>query len=202
MMEIPSDIIKLDYFIFFGKLVKENELDIEEILQEFDKMLSIYLSVEDDVDLVPKAEDYNEPFSFSRQDRILVFNREYTSIERETNIDVRHSEIQYKLKELLEKKYGAQNVSIENFCCRNRIDAVVKYNSEYFFYEIKIANTARSCIRQAIGQLLEYAYWPGEKKASRIIIVGEHPLREDGSKYLEFLNAQFSLPIKYMQVVI
>jgi hypothetical protein len=103
---------------------------------------------------------------------------------------------------LLEKKYGAQNVSIENFCCRNRIDAVVKYNSEYFFYEIKIANTARSCIRQAIGQLLEYAYWPGEKKASRIIIVGEHPLREDGNKYLEFLNTEFSIPIKYLQVVI
>jgi hypothetical protein len=203
MLEIPSDIIKLGYFIFFGKLAKENELDIDEILLEFDKMLSIYLSVEGDDDLVSMTEaGHNEPFSFSKQQRNLVFNRKYTSIERDTNVDVRHSEIQYKLITLLEEKYGTDNVSPENSSYRNRIDVVVKHNSEYFFYEIKTANSARSCIRQAIGQLLEYAYWPGEKKASRIIIVGEHPLREDGNNYLEFLNTQFSLPIKYMQVAL
>lgn len=203
MREISSDIIDMGYFIFFGKLAAENEVDIDEILKEFDTMLSIYLSVEGDVDLeLLPQENRDLPFCFSRQDRNLVFNRNYTSIQRETNIDIRHSEIQYKLITMLEEKYGKDNVSPENPCCQNRIDAVVKYESEYFFYEIKIANTAKSCIRQAIGQLLEYAYWPGEKRASRIIVVGEHSLNEEGIKYLKFLKTQFTLPVEYMQVVL
>ena len=186
MREISSDIIDMGYFIFFGKLAAENEVDIDEILKEFDIMLSIYLIVEGDVDLkLLPQENRDLPFCFSRQDRNLVFNRNFTSIQRETNIDVRHSEIQYKLITLLEEKYGEDNVSPENPCCQNRIDAVVKYESEYFFYEIKTANTAKSCIRQAIGQLLEYAYWPGEKRASRIIVVGEHSLNEEGIKYFD-----------------
>lgn len=50
LVTIPSEIIKLKSFIFFGKLIKEQELDINVILHEFDKMLSIYLLVEGQVD--------------------------------------------------------------------------------------------------------------------------------------------------------
>ena len=44
--KISSDLIKVGTFIFFGKLVEESKLNYSEILSTFDKMLSIYTSVE------------------------------------------------------------------------------------------------------------------------------------------------------------
>ena len=73
-------------------MIKEQDLDITTILQEFDKMLSIYIIVEDQVDLELSIDQKeNEQSNFNRQQIKLTLNREYTSIERETNIDVRHS---------------------------------------------------------------------------------------------------------------
>jgi len=57
-----------------------------------------------------------------------------------------------------------------------RIDTVVSQDGGYWFYEIKTAMSARACIRDALAQLLEYAYWPGAREASRLIIVGEPEL--------------------------
>jgi hypothetical protein len=201
MRQIPVEIIKPGYFIFFGKLVNEHNLDINEILREFDKMLSIYLLVEStsNTDILIE-QDTNEDFRFIKQERSIVLRREYSSVERETNIEIRHSYLQLQLKDILEKKYGAENVRLEHPCGGNSIDAVVRHKSDYYFYEIKIANSSRSCIRQALGQILDYSYWPGKKKANRLTIVGEHPLNEVDKKYIDFLNAEFSLPIDYMTV--
>jgi hypothetical protein len=46
-----------------------------------------------------------------------------------------------------------------------RIDLVVRTGEGYEFYEIKTYGSARACIREAIGQLLEYAMWPGAEPA-------------------------------------
>jgi len=203
LVPLPPEIIKYKYFIFFGKLVKEQELDINTILQEFDKMLSIYILVEDQVDIELSIDQQEtEQSYFNRQQIKLTLSREYTSVERETNIDIRHSVMQLKLKELLEKKYGSKNVSIENSLGKNRVDAVVKHKTGLDFYEVKIASNLRSCIRQALGQIIEYAYWPGKMKANNLIIVGEYPLNENGKRYLEFLNSNFSLPISYLHLTI
>ena len=201
LKQIPIEIIKPGYFIFFGKMVKENELDISEILREFDKMLTIYLLVESKLESeLFSGQDKNEEFHFTKQQRSLTISREYSTVERETNIEIRHSFLQLKLKDILEEKYGEENVSIENPCGENRIDAVVKNKSSFHFFEIKIASSPRSCIRLALGQILDYAYWPGRKKANRMTIVGEHPLSEADRKYIDFLNTEFSLPIDYMTV--
>jgi hypothetical protein len=104
MRQITVEIIKPGYFIFFGKLVNEDNLDINEILREFDKMLSIYLLVESnsDADIIIE-EDTNEDFRFIKQERSIVLRREYSSVERETNIEIRHSYLQLQLKDILEK---------------------------------------------------------------------------------------------------
>jgi hypothetical protein len=73
---------------------------------------------------------------------------------------------------------------------------VVKTNDEYWFYEIKTALTARACLREAIGQLLEYGFWPGAQEPARFIVVGESALDNDGKEYLSRLRKRFSLPIE------
>src|SRR5205085_1190762 len=80
-----------------------------------------------------------------------------------------------------------------------RIDLVVRHGPEYWFYEIKTALSSRSCIRQALAQLLEYSLWPNVQEAKRLIIVGEPPLDQDAEAFLVLLRDRFALPIYYEQ---
>ena len=79
---------------------------------------------------------------------------------------------------------------------------MVRQGDQFWFYEIKTYLSPRACIREAIGQLLEYSHWPGAKRASRLIVVGESPLDDDGSEYLRRLKNELALPIEYEQIPI
>jgi hypothetical protein len=79
------------------------------------------------------------------------------------------------------------------------IDVAVREGNEYIYYEIKTGLSAQSCIREAIGQLLEYSYWPGAQSATRLVIVGEPQFDEHAKAYLETLKKKFSLPLEYRQ---
>ena len=79
------------------------------------------------------------------------------------------------------------------------IDVAVRQGGDYTYYEIKTGLSAQSCIREALGQLLEYSYWPGGQSAAQLVIVGEPPLDDNARDYLETLRVRFSLPVKYKQ---
>jgi hypothetical protein len=82
------------------------------------------------------------------------------------------------------------------------IDVVVEADKRCF-YEIKTATTDKACIRQAIPQLLEYAYWgQGDSKVDELIIVGPAPITADGKAYLAYLRNNFSIPLGYMTYVV
>ena len=68
------------------------------------------------------------------------------------------------------------------------------------FYEVKVAASFQSCIRLALGQLLEYAYWSSTDRAVELVVVGEHHPGDDGTMYLGALRDRFHLPICYRQV--
>jgi hypothetical protein len=74
-----------------------------------------------------------------------------------------HNTMQRALYDLLKLEFGKNHVGCENFTCLGtRIDLVVKQDDKYRFYEIKTDLSPRVCLRQAIGQLLEYAFFgPG-----------------------------------------
>lgn len=202
MSEIPSSWVHPKSFIFFGKLMDPAKIDVDEILTTFDRMLPIYLEVEtNNLAPLPKKST-TAGFVFDPQKRKLVLNRAFSSIERETNIDVRHTLIQTKLYEDLVKKHGIGQVSLENSFNGNRIDVVLKNGSSFVFYEVKTGNSARSCIRQAVGQLLEYGYWPGTANAGELVVVGEPKLDPEAKNYLDYIRRTFSLPISYLVVVI
>jgi len=82
-----------------------------------------------------------------------------------------------------------------------KVDVVVRQKNEYWFYEIKTALTPRACLREALGQLCEYAFWPGAQEAVRLIVAGENALDKEGEEYLLRLRNRFSLPIEYEQIV-
>jgi hypothetical protein len=110
-----------------------------------------------------------------------------------------HNEIQNGLFEHLAEKYGAEKVGTEIPTGQGTsIDLVVSTDDFCWFYEIKTAPLAKACIRQAIPQLLEYAYWDCDSdKADRLIIVGPVAITQDARAYLDFLRKKFSIPIYY-----
>lgn len=84
-----------------------------------------------------------------------------TQVQRQLDVALRHNEMQKALYHRLVSQYGDRNVSYENPSgVGTRVDAVVQRENEYWFYEIKTSQSLRACLREAIGQLLEYAFWP------------------------------------------
>jgi hypothetical protein len=68
------------------------------------------------------------------------------------------------------------------------------------FFEIKIAPSARSALREAVGQLLEYAYWPNAGRANELVVVGEAAPTEETKQYLDNLRRRFGLGLSYRQL--
>ena len=122
--------------------------------------------------------------------------------ESDGAVDLLHNELQAKMYKQLCKSFGASNVGTEvpSGVAGTLIDAVVRSKDEMIFYEIKTAQTTRSCIREALPQLLEYSYWPNESRADCLIIVGISPQTENARAYLEKLRNEFSIPIEYRQI--
>lgn len=112
-----------------------------------------------------------------------------------------HNEIQNQMYESLVKKYGKECVGTEvPTGDGTAIDIVVNTKKFCWFYEIKTDSSVRVCIRQAIPQLLEYAYWQGDNsRADKLIIVSLKAPTPQAAAYLAFLKDQFMLNIHYEQ---
>jgi hypothetical protein len=114
---------------------------------------------------------------------------------------LKHNAIQNKLYEALCAKFGAECVGTEvPTGDGTSIDVVVKTKEFCWFYEIKTDATAKGSIRQAIPQLLEYAYWQCENHVDKLIIVSPAAITAEATRYLSFLNASFNLRFCYEQV--
>jgi hypothetical protein len=65
------------------------------------------------------------------------------------------------------------------------------------FAELKIAGRALHCIRQALGQLLEYAEFGRSSQVAELWIIGTHPCTDAERAYLETLRQIISLRVYY-----
>jgi len=111
-----------------------------------------------------------------------------------------HKAISEALTHELRKVYGDENVQSEHSAGygNNKIDIVVRKEEELIFYEIKSYACLRTSIREAIGQLMEYALWTNNKKSNKLIVVSQ-PLDgfENARVYFKHLRDTFNLPLYY-----
>jgi hypothetical protein len=112
-----------------------------------------------------------------------------------------HKAIQERLVELLRKKHGRNNVTPEHpaFAGAKRVDIVVQdEDGKCIFVEIKTYNSAMTSIREAIGQLLEYAFWPDKTNAKELVIVTQKPQDiPELEVYFKHLRKSFNIPLYY-----
>ncbi|MDD2018896.1 hypothetical protein [Pseudomonas putida] len=121
---------------------------------------------------------------------------EYRNQNRE--IDLVHNQMQLEIYNVFMKQYGESNVASEHDTgCGTKIDIVVRDKESCTFYELKTANTAKQSIREALTQLLEYAYYPDGERAKKLVIISPAELTKDARLYLKNIRSLFKIPVFY-----
>jgi len=110
---------------------------------------------------------------------------------------LKHNLIQNELFKILSEQYPEDEIGTEVKTNIGSIDLVRLTNKEYIFYEIKTANTVKTSIRQALSQLLEYAYWNKIENITQLIIVAPNKPTKSAIEYLEVLRGKFNIPVYY-----
>lgn len=200
---IPPELAVEGVFVFLGNRQPAKRIDCQVILDDFDRLLSLYEYVESGGTTQPVTLPTKTGFTFAAGCTLKASSAKATQAEKRLDVNLRHNDLQLGLYHRLVSKYGKENVGTElPSGVGTSVDVVVRQRGEYWFYEIKTASSPRACLREALGQILEYAFWPGGQEATRLIVVGESAIDEDGEEYLRRLKKRFSLPIEYEQITI
>lgn len=200
---IPEERIRNKVFIVLGKTQPIDDYDVDAILRDFDELLPLYKYVIGNGSVAPLEVLEDSETEFTPGCQINAHQTVAYFKASQIDVDLRHNLIQLALYKKLCEQFGKDVVRAEWPTGNGtRIDMAVKHAGTFWFYEVKTYHSPRACIREALGQLLEYSFWPKGKKAERLIVVGESALDQEGSDYLDFLRTTFSLPIFYEQVVI
>jgi hypothetical protein len=199
---VAPELAKQGVFIFLGLQQSLQSLDYELILDGFYRLLPLYKYVEDSKVLEPITAATKGSFKFQSGCTSKKSSTAATLAQEVLDIDLRHNQLQKALHHRLVRRFGKENVGAEiQSGVGTSIDVAVKRrDGEYWFYEIKTGQSPRACLRQALGQLLEYAFWPGSQVAKRLVVVGESALDDDAKSYLRILKEKFALPLDYEQI--
>lgn len=199
---VADDLYQPGAFVFVGKQAPFETFDPDRVLGDFDILLPVYEFVEFETEEAAPALYTQRGFVFEPDGPATGRRAQAATVTRRAGVSEvsrRHEVLQGALKRELESE-GAV-VGTENRDGRGGyIDLVALRDGQYEFYEIKTDMTARLAIRHAIGQLLEYAYWPAPAVPHRIVVVAEPPLDAEASDYLRALEVETGLSIGYRQV--
>lgn len=112
----------------------------------------------------------------------------------ECEYDPYHDMMQNCLFDLLNGGYeGYSFVQIE----KTHVDIKAKDPSgKWHYFEIK-TDRPKLCIRKALGQVMEYAYFPSVVRAEKLVVIGDSKPDADAIDYLKFVRGRFGLPIYY-----
>lgn len=197
---IPNDLIAKGVFIFLGKLQPSIRIDYESVLTDLDRLLELYRFTEgggnSQAVSVPIQVEFRPGFKPKASSAIA------TQVRKQWKMTLRHNKLQKVLYAQLASRFGAENVRAEfSNVGRTSVDVVVRRGRAYWFYEIKTTESARECLREALGQVLEYAFWPpGARVVNRLVVVGEAVMDDECKKYLRLLKERFSLPVEYHRI--
>ena len=122
------------------------------------------------------------------------------SSPEKTKVQHLHNELMRKLYYHLCLQYGVANVGTENHIGNKKIDVVVKTEDGYNIYEIKTDKEPRNCIREAMGQILDYAFFECKDIIHKMVIVGVATESKEVNTYLTKFREKNSLEIYYMSI--
>lgn len=146
--------------------------------------------------------DKKGPFVFEKQGDGTIKTIDTNSWEMVTRdgkilVDPLHKKIQARLMVLLKGEYlhlyAEKTISSES----DRIDIKgqpIDDQRHWHYFEIK-TDSAKKSIREAFGQILEYAHYPKTSRATKLFIVGPEKPDEKDAQYMELIRTTYNIPI-------
>ncbi|GGH65879.1 hypothetical protein [Phaeocystidibacter marisrubri] len=111
-----------------------------------------------------------------------------------------HTDLVNGLADYLELTYPKDQISAELFRIDNKlIDIAVRNSNTFILFEIKTSKIAKDNIRQALGQLLEYAYY-SDLEIESLIIAGPAAMSKNDLDYLRRLKHKTQIPLEYWHI--
>lgn len=151
---------------------------------------------------------YNKIYDESVDSGIFEFKSGYNPTKlkgvrltkkRRTQLNLLHKNIQKKIYQQLDAIYPGNIGTENNSGYSTKIDLVRRLGNNYIFYEIKVYDNLKMCIREALGQLMEYSCWCGKECASELIIITQHELDKTAYNYLRYIRKQHKLKVNYQR---
>jgi hypothetical protein len=198
---ITADEMKSGNFIFLGRHVKTHSIDIPNVLKTFDELMPVYRFVEGHPEALINLRDDVSGFSFYERFEVPEGDVTDRSPQQATSVNLRSRWLTVALRHVLkeeqpEARFGTEIPSGSG----GRIDLVVKTIDGFFdLYEVKPATAARHAIRQALPQLLEYAFRSENPKVRNLYIVSDGQLDNVSENFLSKLRAR-NIPIYYRHI--
>lgn len=171
---IPYSLVRSGVFAVLGATCPINSIDVETVLDDFDRLVPLYEFVEGGEGAPARGSRTPRKFEWRPGNSARVSRARFEREERNIDRVLRHNDLQAALFEHLCDIHGDEQVSGEQDCGIGKfVDVAVRDGDEYVYYEIKTGYSPQSCIREALGQLMEYSFWPGAQSACGLVVVGE-----------------------------
>lgn len=139
----------------------------------------------------------NFEFEFDKKENTIktLNTEEYwrTNSLGKTLVTPRHKKMQNAVLKLLKQNYV--NLILED----NHVDMKgqpIENTKTWHFFEFK-TSSARYSIREAMGQILEYAHYPSNYRAEKLFIIGLDEADENDIAYMKFLRETYHIPLWY-----
>ena len=162
---IAPELVREGIFMFLGKRCEADALDYELILEDFDRLLPLYCYVESGGKSQPVLMPTECCSRLYRDAQLRHIRQLPPAMITSSTSFLRHNVLQQALHQRLVSQFGDENVGTELASgVGTSVDLVVRRSEGYWFYEIKTVHSPRACIREAMGQLLEYSFWPGSQE--------------------------------------
>lgn len=105
-----------------------------------------------------------------------------------------HNKIQQNVYDKLVLAFGLANVKMEE----DFVDLVLHSNGKAILIEVKPYNSARQCIVEGLGQLLNYYERSAYDKAKlELMIIGNKEASKDDIEFINFITATLHIPFTY-----
>ena len=191
-----------DSSIFNIRFKPQNAHLLEEPIevQRGDKSVPGYRYTFTDFRTLPNAFADDKAFKMNETSarKTLKSRTKGTSRSFDFEITLLHNEISLSLEKHL-RKVGHTVCTENETGFQTRIDIATDKGSERTFFEIKTSSNVKQCIRYAVGQLLEYSYFPDRSLATRLIVVGIGSPTQNDKTYIENIRNTLKLPLYYWQ---
>lgn len=166
---------------------------------KFDKVFGWYTGINDSYEEIEFEEDQEEEtdkvsieagvFYNVKSEEVVIRSSFASSI-----VNKIHNKIQNRFITYLKNTYPNDVVKGE----KNRIDALVETETHVTIYEIKPYEKAFSCIREGIGQLLDYSHHYTTTKPIKIVVVGPNEPHHHEKSFIDGIRSNLNIPFSYM----